>query len=105
MARVRAKKTVVHVNQHEIRANNKDGGNRPVITIKHGKRNIYAHEAVIEGPSKVIYSPEKPLKCGARVWIEVPDCVDVIRHWRRKLLPDGALLAKSARLVVLRKTA
>ena len=24
----------------------------------------------IKGPSKVVYSPNKPLSCGARVWIE-----------------------------------
>ena len=28
------------------------------------------NEVIIDGPSKVIYSPDKPLSCGARVWIE-----------------------------------
>ena len=31
---------------------------------------IYAHEVEILGPSKIVYSPKKPLSCGARVWIE-----------------------------------
>jgi hypothetical protein len=36
-------KTIIHVNQHVIN---------------------------ILGPSKVVYSPDKPLSCGAKVWIE-----------------------------------
>jgi hypothetical protein len=64
------KKAVVHVNQHEIKKNNKDGGDRPVITVKTYNTNEYASEVSINGPSKVIYSPSKPLSCGARVWIE-----------------------------------
>ena len=39
-------KTIIHVNQHNIRAN-KDGENRPVLTCKTYKSNTYAHEAVI----------------------------------------------------------
>ena len=34
-------KTYVHVNQHKIRANKKDGTDLPVITIKRGKSNTY----------------------------------------------------------------
>ena len=41
-----------------------------MITVKTSKSNTYGHEVVIHGPSKVIYSPDKPLSCGARVWIE-----------------------------------
>lgn len=59
----------IHVNQHNIRAN-KDGGNRPVITVKTYNDNQYGHAVEILGPSKVIYSPDKPLSCGAKVWIE-----------------------------------
>lgn len=60
----------IHVNQHNIRANKKDGGDRPVLTVKTYKSNTYGHEVEILGPSKLVYSPEKPLSCGARVWIE-----------------------------------
>ena len=67
---MRGKKTVVHVNQHFIRANKKDGANRAVLTVKSGKTNRYAHEVEISGPCKIVYRPEKPLSCGARVWIE-----------------------------------
>ena len=33
----------------------------------------YAHEVEILGASKIIYSPDKPLSCGARVWIETDE--------------------------------
>ena len=63
-------KTLIHVNQHKIRSNCKNNTNEAVLTCKTYKSNTYAHEVDIKGPSKVIYSPDKPLSCGAKVWIE-----------------------------------
>ena len=63
-------KTRIHVNQHKIRSNKKHNLNEPVITVKTSKSNTYAHEVDVLGPSKIIYSPDKPLSCGAKVWIE-----------------------------------
>lgn len=63
-------KTRIHVNQHKIRSNKKHGLDEPVITVKTSKSNTYANSVDIKGPSKVIYSPDKPLSCGAKVWIE-----------------------------------
>lgn len=63
-------KTIIHVNQHVIKANAKNGTNDPTLTVKTYKSNVYAHEVEIKGPAKVIYSPQKPLSCGAKVWIE-----------------------------------
>lgn len=63
----------IHVNQHVIRRNNKvaEGGElEPPITVKHKGGNTYAKEVTIYGASKVVYSPDKPLSCGAKVWIE-----------------------------------
>jgi hypothetical protein len=60
----------IHVNQHNIRSNKKHGTNKPVITVKTSKSNDYAHNVEVLGPSKVIYRPDKPLSCGAKVWIE-----------------------------------
>ena len=65
----------IHINQHKIRSNKKNGTKEPVITVKTSKSNNYAHEVEIQGPSKVIYSPDKPLPCGARVWIETEEKV------------------------------
>ena len=55
---------------HKVRANKKHGTREPVITVKTSKTNTYGHEVEILGESKVVYSPDKPLSCGARVWIE-----------------------------------
>jgi hypothetical protein len=63
-------KAKIHVNLNVIRANAKHGRNDPVITIKQGKQNTYCHKVEILGPSAVVYSPCKPLSCGAKVWVE-----------------------------------
>ena len=63
---------------HVIRRNKKHGTNDPVLTVKQGKLNRYAHEVIIDGPSKVVYSPDKPLSCGARVWLETLGDVTLI---------------------------
>jgi len=71
-------KKIIHINQHVIRKNNKTGEREPVITCKTYKDNTYCHEVTINGPCRVIYSPDKPLSCGAKVWIETTEEVDCI---------------------------
>jgi len=70
----------IHINQHIIRRNQKTGEREPVITVKTYKENTYCHEVLIDGPCKVIYSPDKPLSCGARVWVETEADVEYITH-------------------------
>lgn len=72
-------KTIIHVNQHVIKSNRKNKANDPVLTVKTYKSNDYAHEVEILGSSKVVYSPDKPLSCGARVWIETQSEVKIIK--------------------------
>ena len=60
----------IHVNKHVIGANLKHDRNDPPIFVKRGKENIRAYRVKVLGPAEVIYSPDKPLKCGARLWIE-----------------------------------
>jgi hypothetical protein len=71
-------RTIVHVNMHVVRSNQKTGAREPVLTVKTHKSNTYAHEVSIDGPSKVVYSPDKPLSCGARVWIETQNTVSIL---------------------------
>lgn len=76
-------KTYIHVNQHVIKSNAKTGEREPVLTVKTYKSNDYAHQVAIldaEGNevARVVYSPDKPLDCGARVWIETTNDVKVI---------------------------
>ena len=50
--------------------NAKDGGNRPVYTVKvNNGTTRYAREINILGPSKMVYDGRQ-LSCGARAWIE-----------------------------------
>ena len=65
-------KKYIHVNQHRIRANKKNGTNDPVITIKEGRKNTYCNSVEILGASTIRYGGnDKPiLSCGARVVIE-----------------------------------
>lgn len=74
-------KAQIHVNQHVIRRNNKTGEREPVITVKTYKSNEYAWEVAIEGPSRLVYSPDKPLSCGAKVWIEAD--YDDVTLWHK----------------------
>jgi hypothetical protein len=63
-------RTVIHVNQHVIKSNRKNGERQPPLTVKTYKDNVYASEVVITGPCRVVYRPDAPLSCGAHVWIE-----------------------------------
>jgi hypothetical protein len=67
----------IHVNQHNIKANKKYGSELPVITVKTYKSNYKGNRVEIEGPARVVYSPDKPLSCGARVWIETDSLVSI----------------------------
>jgi len=75
-------KKKIHINQHIIRSNKKNNTEEPVITVKTSKSNNYAKEVEIIGKSKLVYRPNKPLSCGARVWIETDE----------KVVLDGGLL-------------
>lgn len=75
-------KTIIHVNQHKIRANKKSDNPEPVLTVKTYKDNRYAFEARIiddrgEVAARVVYRPYKALSCGAHCWIETENRVDV----------------------------
>ena len=74
-------KRIIHVNQHVIKANRAKGENEPVLTVKTYNSNTYAHTAIIRDKdgnevARVVYSPEKPLSCGAHVWIETENEVE-----------------------------
>ena len=68
------KKTIVHINSNTIKQNIKkrQSQREPVIAIK-GATKSYVHQLEIPAPCRVVYEPDKPLSCGAKVWIEVLD--------------------------------
>ena len=73
-------KKYIHVNQHKIRANKKNGTNKPVITIKEGRTNTYCHEVKVLGECIIKYGGnDKPLlPCGARVVIETQGEIEIV---------------------------
>lgn len=71
-------KKIIHVNQQVIRHNNKYGNKLPACRVQSGPTVVYGREVIIEGPSRMVYRPEAPLSCGAKLWIETEADVTVI---------------------------
>ena len=63
-------KTIIHVNTHKIKQNQKHQQKEAVIIVKQGNTNVYGHEVEIPGGCRIIYRPDNPICGGARVWIE-----------------------------------
>jgi hypothetical protein len=73
-------KTIIHVNQHIIKANAKNGAEDDPLTVKTYRGNTRASTASILDDNgnvvaTVVYRPSNPLACGARVWIETTNTV------------------------------
>lgn len=73
---------IIHVNQHVIRHNNKYGNTLPACRVQESKsgKARYCSEVVIDGPSRMVYRPNTPLSCGAKLWIETDAAVDLINE-------------------------
>lgn len=63
-------KKIIHVNQAVIVRNRRHCTNDPPLIVRTYKGSTPAQQVDINGPSRLINSPHKPLSCGARVWIE-----------------------------------
>ena len=68
-------KTIVHINSNIIKQNIKKTPQerKPAIAIK-GAQIGYVDRLEIPAPCRIIYNPDRPLSCGARVWIEILNC-------------------------------
>lgn len=64
-----ARTKIIHVNRQHIAMNAKDGGNRPVYTIKDNGKTRYARGVTWDGPTTLV-EQGRQLSCGARAWIE-----------------------------------
>ena len=72
----------IHVNQHVIRKNRKDGEAKPPLTVKNYKSNTYGSKVEVLGKDgtvvcEVLYTPGKPLSCGAEVYVQTTSEVRV----------------------------
>lgn len=65
---------IVHVNSNTIKSNVKWGERAPPLTVRKGRHEIIARAQEIrletDPPVLIRYSPDEPLPCGARVWVE-----------------------------------
>lgn len=70
-------KTRINVNAHVIRSNKKHGKDDPPIRIAEGRTIRYAREVVV-GRGRFVYAPDRPLSCGARLYFESDEPVEVV---------------------------
>lgn len=73
-------KIIIHVNQHIIRKNTKEGTDLPCLSVRSYKDLYRCHEVVVSGECRTVYKPHAPLSCGARVWIETHSRVECYAH-------------------------
>jgi len=77
MKKAKTAKTIVHVNQHMLKHNQKHGTEFPVLTVKHRGKTYYGHEVIYHDSSTTKYQPKKPLSCGAVCWVETEGDVTI----------------------------
>lgn len=85
--------TRIHVNKNRIASNRKHGTRKPVVTaktyssaaVRSHRENRYGHEAHVKvgdmTVASIIYRPDDPLPCGARLWIETDQVVEVVETY------------------------
>jgi len=61
---------IIHINRNIIQANAKHGKQDPVCRVEDKGQVTYCMEVVINGPSRMVYRPDHPRPCGAKLWIE-----------------------------------
>lgn len=69
--------TRISVNANVVRGNKKHGKDDPPIRIARGRQIRYARDVKV-GEGRFVYSPDKPLSCGARLWFETEGEVQVV---------------------------
>jgi hypothetical protein len=69
---------IIHVNNQVIRHNKKYDNTLPACRVQEGSTVRYCKEVIIKGDSKLVYRPENPLKCGAKLWIETDADVELV---------------------------
>jgi hypothetical protein len=105
---------VIHINQAVLKRNLKTGEREPAVTFKKksGGRATTAHQVSMRDATgrelgRVVCSIDKPLKCGARAWVETAfldlwplglngELVSIPVHAEKRAvcIPIGAILPK-----------
>ena len=69
---------IIHINRNIIQRNAKRGEQEPVCRVEFNGEVIYCMEVIIKGPSHMVYRPDKPRPCGAKLWIETDADIEMI---------------------------
>jgi hypothetical protein len=70
--------TIIHINRNIIQRNAKRDEKKPVVRVEQGRNVTYCMEVDIKGTSKMVYRPDAPRPCGAKLWIETEAEVEMI---------------------------
>lgn len=88
MSRIRT--TIIHINRNVIQRNEKNGTKIPVCRVEQSGKVRYGMEVIIDGPSRMIYRPDKPRPCGAKLWIETQSPVEIVGETTyREMVKNG----------------
>ena len=68
----------IHVNQHIVKANIKASTDEPTCTVQWKGKSYVGRDIVVKGVSTVIQRMNKPLSCGARIWVETRAEVEIL---------------------------
>ena len=69
---------IIHINRNIIQHNAKYDKEEPVVRVEEDGKVLYCMEVDIKGPSRMVYRPDKPRTCGAKLWIETDAEVEMI---------------------------
>lgn len=69
---------IIHINRNIIQRNAKRGEAEPVCRVEIDKSVRYCMEVIIKGPSRMVYRPDNPRPCGAKLWIETDSELELI---------------------------
>ena len=69
---------IIHINRNIIQQNAKHDRHEPVVRVEEKGVVQYCMEVEILGPSRMVYRPNKPRPCGAKLWIETDAEVKMI---------------------------
>lgn len=73
---------IIHINRNVIQQNAKREREGlpclPVCRVQEGSKVRYGMEVEIHGPSRMVYRPDAPLACGAKLWISTEAEITII---------------------------
>lgn len=69
---------IIHINRNIIQRNAKHGTENPVCRVEENGKVVYCMEVIIKGPSRMVYRPDAPRPCGAKLWIETEAELELI---------------------------